>query len=155
MAPKKSLRRVYATEIVRADLASGRERPPEVTVDAAGYRATLALPPLLGGVEREGTSNPEQLFGGAYAGCFTFAVEYVAGRDGLDVTGLSCTAEVRVGRAEDLGNDLEVDLVVELPTVPQSQAEQLCEKATRYCPFHRAVAGNVLATMTVRGRRDG
>jgi organic hydroperoxide reductase OsmC/OhrA len=82
-------------------------------------------------------------------------LEYVAGRHGVDVAGLSCTAEVRVGRAEDLGNALEVDLVVDLPGVAQSQAEELCEKATRYCPFHRAVDGNVLATLTVQGRNGG
>jgi osmotically inducible protein OsmC len=150
-----ALRKVYATETVRAAIATERRRPPEIAVEAAGYRATLALPAALGGTEREGTTNPEQLFGGAYAGCFAFAVEYVAGRGGADLTGLRCTAEVRVGRAADLGNELEVDLVVELPNVAQDAAEELCRKATRYCPFHRAVAGNVRATLTVEGRRDG
>jgi osmotically inducible protein OsmC len=145
---------VHATEVTTARLASPPGRPPEVAVEARGLSTTLELPASLGGRDHPSTVNPEQLFGGAYAGCFTFAVDYVARRAKADVTGLRCQAEVRVGRRRggDMGNDLEVDLVVELPAVPQAEAEELCRRATRYCPFHRAIDGNVAATMVVRGR---
>jgi Ohr subfamily peroxiredoxin len=144
---------VHATEVTSARLASAAGQPPEVAVESRGLSASLELPPSMGGSDRAGTTNPEQLFGGAYAGCFVFAVEYVAGRVGADVSGLRCEAEVRVGRRRggDMGNDLEVDMVVHLPGVPQDVAEELCRKATRYCPFHRAIEGNVAATMVVRG----
>jgi Ohr subfamily peroxiredoxin len=150
------MRRLYGTETVDARLLEG-VHPPEVAVQAAGYGATLALPPALGGVERHGeagdaTSNPEQLFGGAYSGCFTFALEYVGGRRKADLRGLHLTATVRIGRGEDGGNDLEVDLLVRMPNVPQADAERLCQEATRYCPFHRAVEATVHPTMTVEGR---
>jgi lipoyl-dependent peroxiredoxin len=144
---------VHATEVITARLDPAAGRPPEVAVEARGLSTTLELPASLGGRDHPDTVNPEQLFGGAYAGCFTFAVDYVARRAKADATGLRCEAEVRVGRRRggDLGNDLEVDLVVHLPAVPQAEAEELCRKATRYCPFHRAIDGNVAATMTVRG----
>jgi Ohr subfamily peroxiredoxin len=143
--------RVLGTETVSAALA-GPASPPEVATEAAGLAVTLALPPGFGGTERPGTTNPEQLFGSAYTGCFTFAVEYAARLKKVDITGLRCIAEVRVGRGRDGGNDLEVDLVVELPALDQAEAEALCTRAERYCPFHRAIHGNVPSTLTVRGR---
>jgi lipoyl-dependent peroxiredoxin len=143
--------RVLGTETVSAAL-TGPDRPPEVATDAHGVQVTLALPPGFGGTERAGTTNPEQLFGSAYTGCFVFAVEYAARRTSSDVSGLRCTAEVRVGRGRDGGNDLEVDLVVDLPALDQAEAEAVCERAERYCPFHRAIHGNVPTTLTVRGR---
>jgi lipoyl-dependent peroxiredoxin len=147
---------VHATEITTARLGGPSGQPPEVLVEARGLRTTLELPASMGGRDHPETVNPEQLFGGAYAGCFTFAVDYVARKTKADMTGLRCEAEVRVGRRRggDLGNDLEVDLVVELPAVPQAEAEELCRKATRYCPFHRALGDHVAATMVVRGK-DG
>src|SRR4051794_6499426 len=146
--------RVLGTETVTATRADDAT-PPEVRTEAAGLQATLALPPGFGGTEREGTTNPEQLFGSAYTGCFTFAVEYASRRrkgHEADISGLRCTAEVRVGRGRDGGNDLEVDLTVELPALDQAEAEDLCAVAEKYCPFHRAIHGNIPTTLTVLGR---
>ena len=143
--------RVLGTETVSAT-PTGPERPPEVATAAAGLQAVLALPAGFGGTERAGATNPEQLFGSAYTGCFVFAVEYAARQTAADISGLRATAEVRVGRGRDGGNDLEVDLVVDLPALDQVEAEAVCARAERFCPFHRAIHGNVAATLTVRGR---
>jgi Ohr subfamily peroxiredoxin len=147
--------RVHATENVTATLTSEPGKQPEVAVEARTINALLSLPPGFGGQKREDTANPEQLFGGALTGCFAFAVQYVGRRARADVDGLVCRAEVRVGQARDLGNELEVDVVVELPGVPQDQAEELVANARRYCPFHRAIEGNVRETITVRGSDRG
>jgi Ohr subfamily peroxiredoxin len=144
---------VHASETVSATLTSAAGKPPEVAVEGRSLTALLSLPPGFGGEARDDTANPEQLFGGALTGCFAFAVQYVGRRTKVDLQGLACTAEVRVGQARDLGNELEIDLAVELPNVPQAQAEELCAKATRFCPFHRAIQGNVRETMTVRGSK--
>lgn len=143
--------RALGTETVSAK-PTGPEQPPEVATTATGLQAVLALPAGFGGTERPGTTNPEQLFGSAYTGCFVFAVEYAARRSGADITGLRATAEVRVGRGRDGGNDLEVDLVVDLPALDQAEAEAVCARAERFCPFHRAIHGHVPSTLTVRGR---
>lgn len=141
--------RPFARETVTARLDQGVS-PAEVSVDAAGLDARLTLPETLGGVDRPGSTNPEQLFGGAYAGCFAFALEYVGRRAGADLSGLTCTAEVAVGRGRSGANDLEVVLTVDLPALDQTGAEELCRQATRYCPFHRAVAPTISPTTIVR-----
>jgi len=143
--------RVLGTETVSAT-PTGSGLPPEVATTAAGFQAVLALPAGFGGTARAGATNPEQLFGSAYTGCFVFAVEYAARRTAADISGLRATAEVRVGRGRDGGNELEVDLVVDLPALDQAEAEAVCARAERFCPFHRAIHGNVAATLTVRGR---
>lgn len=141
-------------ETVTARLV-GPAKPPKIAVTASGLGVTLALPPSFGGKPAPGTTNPEQLFGGAYAGCFTFALQYVGAKARADLTGLQCTAQVRVGRGTDGGNDLEVDLLVELPGVDQASAEALAVEAERYCPFHRALGSHVPRTLTVRGAVAG
>ena len=35
--------------------------------------------------------------------------------------------------------------------VAQAEAEEVCLEATRYCPFHQALQGNVTETLTVIG----
>ena len=141
---------VFHSETVRATPRDG-VHPPEVDVQAVGLSTTLALPESLGGVPRERTSNPEQLFGGAYAGCMVFAIEHAARTVPSNLNGLSCTAVVRIGRGKDRANHLEVDLDVHLPAMEQPEAEALARVATRFCPFHQAIEGNVDATFRVHG----
>ena len=145
--------RVFHDETVHAALRPGVQ-PPEVEVAGGALDALLSLPVALGGIERSDTTNPEQLFGGALAGCMVFAVEHTLRRlrrRPEALAGLRATAEVRIGRAPDRTNRLEIDLRVELPALSQAEAEAVCLEATRYCPFHQALNGNVTETLTVVG----
>lgn len=144
--------RILHHESVTATLQP--RQPPEVEVRTAGPGSHLVLPEALGGNPVTGSTNPEQLFGSAYAGCMVFAVEHAVRLARLGpsaAAGVSATAEVRIGRAVDRTNRLEVDLRVEVPGVDQATAERVVDVATRYCPFHQAIHGNVAATMTVVG----
>lgn len=146
--------RIFHRETVTATLRQG-PNPPEVDVVAEGVQALLTLPVSLGGEPRTDSTNPEQLFGSALSGCMTFALEHTLRRlhrRPEDLVGLRVTAEVRIGRAADRTNRLEADLWIDLPAVEQDRAEALCAEATRYCPFHQAIKGNVETTMTVTGR---
>lgn len=145
--------RVFHTETVQAALRDG-VAPPEVEVAGGAIEALLSLPVALGGTERSDTTNPERLFGAALAGCMVFAVEHTLRRlrrRPEALAGVRATAEVRIGRAPDRTNRLEVDLRVDLPALSQAEAEEVCLEATRYCPFHQALQGNVTETLTVVG----
>lgn len=149
--------RVMHAESVAAALRS-QPGPPEVDIETASGPVVLALPEPLGGVPVPGATNPEQLFGSAYAGCMVFAIEHAARRRRIDramLEGLRSEASVRIGRAGDGTNRLEVDLVLRLPRIGQVAAEELCAFATRFCPFHQAIEGNVAATFTVVGSGEG
>lgn len=149
--------RVMHAESVAAALRS-QPGPPEVDIDTASGPVVLALPEPLGGAPVAGATNPEQLFGSAYAGCMIFAIEHAARRRRIDralLEGLRSEASVRIGRAADGTNRLEVDLRLIVPHLEQAAAEDLCAFATRFCPFHQAIEGNVTGTFTVVGSGQG
>ncbi|MGD9750469.1 MAG: OsmC family protein [Acidimicrobiia bacterium] len=148
--------RVMHAETVVAALRDGSD-PPEVAVEAAAGAHLLVLPESIGGVPVDGATNPEQLFGSAYAGCMLFAIEHAARRRRLDravLRGLRSEAAVRIGRAKDGTNRLEVDLTITVPGLAQADAEALCAFAARFCPFHQAIDGNVEGSFRVVGSPD-
>lgn len=101
----------------------------------------LAMPRELGGPGGEGT-NPEQLFAAGYAACFGSALETVARHQGVDVTGASVTASVRLKKDTD-GFRLEVELAARTPSASDEQVSDLMERAHKICPYSRALHGNV------------
>jgi osmotically inducible protein OsmC len=127
-----------------ATARGGREG--EVVSDDGVLDLELASPAELGGPGGDRT-NPEQLFAAGYAACFSSTLQHLAGKRGLDVTGLEVTATV--GLAHENGvSDLAVTLVASFPTsVDAGQTEELMEAAHQMCPYSRATRGNVEVTL--------
>jgi Ohr subfamily peroxiredoxin len=107
----------------------------------------LTVPKELGGAGGTGT-NPEQLFAAGYAGCFHSALKAIARRAGVDVEGSAVTARVGIGRGER-GFALAVELVAELPGVPEDRGRELLAGAHELCPYSNATRGNVDVTLTL------
>ncbi|WP_017471520.1 organic hydroperoxide resistance protein [Amphibacillus jilinensis] len=101
----------------------------------------LSLPKGLGGNEKEGTTNPEQLFSAGYAACFDRALQMVAGKAKQKIRS-EVTAEVSIEK-QLKGFGLGVKLTVEIDGVSQAEAEDLVGKAHQVCPYSRAIEGNV------------
>ena len=103
----------------------------------------LAFPQSLGG-NGAGT-NPEQLFAAGYAACFASALGLVARQAKADVSEVSVTAEVTLGKdPADDGFGLAVVLRVELPDHLQGEAgAALVKQAHQVCPYSKATRGNV------------
>src|SRR5215813_9167770 len=92
-----------------------------VATDDGRLEVRVAPPKELGG-SGEGT-NPEQLFASGFAACFHSALQLVARRARLDVTGSAVTARVGLGRlADGPGYGLTVALVIELPALTADAA---------------------------------
>ncbi|WP_033213500.1 organic hydroperoxide resistance protein [Kitasatospora phosalacinea] len=107
----------------------------------------LSPPPALGG-DGEGT-NPEQLFAAGYAACFAGALGVVARQQKADVSEVSVTAEVTIGKDES-GFGLSVVLRVELPeSLAGETGELLVKQAHQVCPYSRATAGNIPVQLIV------
>ena len=108
----------------------------------------LATPEGLGGKGGSGT-NPEQLFAAGYSACFESALRLVARQQKKDVGDASVTANVDIGKTEDGGFGLAVELTGRIPTMSREEAEEMMRAAHQVCPYSKATRGNMEVTLSV------
>ena len=103
----------------------------------------LRTPKEMGG--ESGYSNPEQLFAAGYAACFDSAMTMLARRKRLDVEEAEITVEVGIGKdPADGGFKLQADITGTFPAgITDEQAGELMEAAHGFCPYSKAVRGNI------------
>jgi Ohr subfamily peroxiredoxin len=129
---------LYAAEVV----ATGGRDGTVVSTDGH-LDLTLGTPRELGG-DGNGGSNPEQLFGGAYAACFLGSMKFVASEGGPQVpTNATVTAIVGIGPRFRGGFRLDVQLDIALPGLTPAEADLLVQQAHRICPYSHAIHNNV------------
>jgi len=108
----------------------------------------LSTPKELGGAGGAGT-NPEQLFAAGYSACFIGALKFVGAKEKIAVPAdVSVTAQVGIGPTPT-GFALDVELVISLPGLERTVAEDLVEKAHQVCPYSNATRGNVDVRLTL------
>ncbi|WP_179333267.1 organic hydroperoxide resistance protein [Winogradskyella costae] len=109
----------------------------------------LSVPKSMGGKGGTGT-NPEQLFGGAYAACFGGALQSVAKNEGIEIDeeALSVTAIIGFCQDED-GFFLEATLDCYIPGVDLETGQDLVEKAHEACPFSKATRDNITVNLNL------
>ncbi|NES12232.1 MULTISPECIES: organic hydroperoxide resistance protein [Micromonospora] len=128
--------------------ATGDGRDGHVRTSDGTLDLDLAIPKEMGGAGA--AANPEQLFAAGYAACFHSALRLVARRAKADVSGSVVEAEVGIGPDGTGGFGLTVTLVVDLPAVERTAAEQLVEAAHQVCPYSNATRRNIEVALTVR-----
>jgi osmotically inducible protein OsmC len=144
MLEEEAMQILYTAEATATGGRQGKVRSADGVLDLE-----LALPEGLGGAASDGHSNPEQLFAAGYAACFQSALGTVARREGVSLGDTTVTSRVGIGRDDQGGFGLEVDLVVSVPGVERGRAEDLVAKAHQVCPYSRATRGNVEVSLTV------
>lgn len=88
-------------------------------------------------------SNPEQLFAAGYASCFDGALNFVAMKKKLKIESKT-TAEIGFHNdSADKGYKMSAVLHVQLKDVSEEEAEVLVEAAHQFCPFSKAINGNM------------
>lgn len=102
----------------------------------------LALVDGLGKTDQREGTNPEQLFGGAYAACFETSLLAVAQLSNITIGKSSVTAHVSLYKGT-VGFFLGAGLEVSLPGLDKIVARTLIDKAHSVCPYSKAIAGNV------------
>lgn len=109
----------------------------------------LSVPKGMGGDGGDGT-NPEQLFGCAYAACFGSALEMIAGNEDVKIDGdIAVDATVSINKTEKGNLQLGVILDCTLPGVDTETGEDLINKAHEVCPFSRATRDNIDVTLNM------
>ncbi|QAA83027.1 organic hydroperoxide resistance protein [Aequorivita sp. H23M31] len=109
----------------------------------------LSVPKGLGGDGGKGT-NPEQLFGSAYASCFGGAIQMVAESKKIELgEDMSVTANIEIGKTKDGDLQLKAILDCYLPGVDVETGEELVNKAHEVCPYSRATRDNITVTLNL------
>jgi lipoyl-dependent peroxiredoxin len=107
----------------------------------------LGTPKEMGG-NGEGT-NPEQIFAAGYSACFLGAIKFVAGKEKVTLPAdLKITGKVGIGPIPQ-GFGIEAELVVSLPGMDRTVAQNLMEKAHVVCPYSNATRGNIEVKLTL------
>lgn len=109
----------------------------------------LSVPKGLGGDGGTGT-NPEQLFGSAYAACFGGAIQLVAEKKKIKLgDDMSVTATIEIGKTKDGDLQLRATLDCYLPGVDIETGEDLVNKAHEVCPYSRATRDNITVKLNL------
>jgi osmotically inducible protein OsmC len=87
-------------------------------------------------------TNPEELLGAAYAGCFSMALSAELGRAGVTPTRVHTTAVIHLGVTDAGPTIRQIDLVVEgeVPGLEGGRFQTCAETAKKNCPVSRALA---------------
>lgn len=100
--------------------------------------------------KRTPATNPEQLFAAGFAACFLSSLAEVADADGIKVTDAQVNCRVKLGTTDTpAGYGLAAEIVVYLPGIDITSAEDLAEKAEETCPYSQAVRGNIPMRVTI------
>jgi Ohr subfamily peroxiredoxin len=100
-----------------------------------------------------GAPNPEELFAAGYAACFNGALQFQAAQHNIECGPSESTAVVDFG-LDDSGVGLAVKLKVVIEGVDAPTATKLAELAHSFCPYSKAVDGNIDVEVTATPRLD-
>lgn len=126
-----------------------RGRTGKVSSDDSNLDVNLSVPKGLGG-EGGGGTNPEQLFGAAYAACFEHALTLSAKEKGISLDKESTVAAtIEIGKTEEDNLQLRATLDCYLPGIAVEVGEELINKAHEVCPYSRATRDNITVTLNL------
>lgn len=108
----------------------------------------LSVPGSMGGEGKPDTTTPEDLFAAGYAACFGGAVDFQSKQLKLVPESLEIHCAVSIGkRAEGDGFGLAVDIEAKVGGLSQEDAEKIVNAGHAFCPYSRAVKGNIDVTV--------
>ena len=119
-----------------------------VTTEDGPIDMMLSEPKSMGGEGGPGT-NPEQLFGCAYAACFGGAIKLLVEKKRITLTDeVSVTATIGFCTDEE-GAFLEATLDCYIPGVSVEVGEKIIKKAHEICPFSKATRDNITVNLNL------
>ncbi len=109
----------------------------------------LSVPKVMGGPGKPGTTTPEDLFAAGYAACFGGACEFMGLQMKLRPKSVEVRASVSIGTPQDGGFGLAVAMDVKVAGLSQADAEKIVAAGHAFCPYSKAIQGNVGVTIKV------
>ncbi|KAB3522620.1 Ohr family peroxiredoxin [Corynebacterium sp. zg254] len=122
-------------------LSTGGGRDGHVSTDDRQIDLDTRPPKALGG-SGEGT-NPEQLVSAGWAACFNGALQLIIKNAGVKLDNTpEVTVETSLHKAGQ-GFELSAKISATVFDVDQQQAEELVAKAHEFCPYSKAMKGDI------------
>ena len=136
-------------DLYKASAVATGGRDGQVRIENTPIWFEMALPSELGGKKGNGF-NPEQLFAAGYAACFGSAIAHFVKLKRLDIAPPDVHAHVGIGKNEEGGFALSVELEVVFKGIDQDTAESITQQAHKICPYSNATRGNVDVNVLAR-----
>jgi osmotically inducible protein OsmC len=88
-------------------------------------------------------TNPEELIGGAHAGCFSMALSAQLTNNGTPANRIHTTAKVHLEKLESgfAITKIELTTEAEIPNIDDAKFQELAANAKSGCPVSKALAG--------------
>ena len=106
----------------------------------------LSVPKGMGGPGKPNTTTPEDLFAAGYAACLGGAIDYMATQMKIRPASVEVNTSVGIGQ-DATGFGLKVDHEVKVAGLSKEDAEKIVEAGHKFCPYSKAVKGNVDVTV--------
>lgn len=120
-------------------------RDGEIKDTQSGYSIKLAKPVEMGGKNPKGT-NPEELFSIGYSACFSSSIEYLLQSDRIKYESISVQVVTALMMDEKTGFQFELTVTAKILGVTKDKEKEYIKKAYDFCPYSKAIRGNVLVT---------
>lgn len=118
-------------------------RGGHITTPNGSLDLTLAKPEEMGG-EATTQTNPEELFVAGYVACLASSFEFLAAKMNASYTDLNVEGTLVLEDHEALGGfQFGVNVTFTLTGLDEAVKTQLVEQTLSFCPFSRAIKGNV------------
>jgi Ohr subfamily peroxiredoxin len=138
------MKKIYSTSVTSIGGRNGHVRSADNVLDA-----DVRLPKSLGGSEGD-FLNPEIFFAAGYAACFNSALTRIIGLEKITAGTTVVTAEVDLLQLDNETFGLAAKLMIEIPGVDHTKAEELANKAHAICPYSNATRGNIEVTLEIK-----
>jgi osmotically inducible protein OsmC len=100
----------------------------------------------------EAGTNPEELVGAAYAGCYSMALAAQLGQAGYQPERIRTTARVRIQQVEGgfAIDRIELETEAKVPNIDEAQFREIAERTKLWCPLGGALASVKEIVLTAR-----
>ncbi|WP_309086903.1 organic hydroperoxide resistance protein [Domibacillus sp.] len=132
---------IFETTIINTGGRDGEVHSPDNI-----FNLDVEKPQALGGNATTAT-NPEQLFAAGYSACLNSALELMLEQGGVEFHSSQVIATIALYPDT---TDKGVKLEVSIEGVDQATAEEYVNKAHHFCPYSKAISGNVDVELSVK-----
>ena len=135
--------------IFTAHATSTGGRNGHASADDGLISVDLSVPKAMGGPGKPNTTTPEHLFAAGYAACLGGAIDYQATLLKIKPSSLEVKPGVTIGKSDDGGFGLAVELDVAVGGLSEEDAKKIVEAGHAFCPYSKAIKGNVDVKLNV------